>query len=213
MYKVVPISDLPGYKFGAGKWAIITPHVPSPPNTNTNNLAYKLMGASEYYSIVSTHATKGAADKACNKLQAFSIKKDVKEIDTSDKPYRLAITEKQARLIVDALDLYSRIGMGQLQEVAFVLRSNSFEDTIDFGILDKVTELLRKASSYWMNGSGGYHGIYSDKINDNFRVAWDLQQVIRYRLAWDRNPEGGIQVHFDEPMKTSLEELAVIKKV
>ena len=49
-------------------------------------------------------------------------------------------------------------------------------------------------------------------INDSFRVAWDLQQVIRYRLAWDRNPEGGIQVIFDEPLKSSQEPLACIKK-
>jgi len=54
---------------------------------------------------------------------------------------------------------------------------------------------------------------FSEKIHDVFRIAWDLQQVIRHRLAWDRNPKGGIQVSFDDPLKSSREPLASIKRI
>jgi hypothetical protein len=56
-----------------------------------------------------------------------------------------------------------------------------------------------------------YHGIFSDKIPDEARVAWDLHQVIRHRLSWDDQPEGGITVNFDTPMKYGKEELAIIE--
>ena len=41
-----------------------------------------------------------------------------------DQKYTLQLTEKQARIISEALDLFSRIGMGQLKEVVSVLRQN-----------------------------------------------------------------------------------------
>jgi hypothetical protein len=168
------------------------------------------------YTVVSTHPTKGSADKAYRKLMSqgrpHGFQEMVGEVD--NKPYHLAMTDRQAQVLVNALDLYSRIGMGQLTEVAHILRMNVIGNpggTVE--ALDAVERLTREAASCWMGGSGGYYGITSEKISDVFRVAWDLQQVIRYRLAWDRKPEGGIQVHFDDPIKTSSEELAVIKKV
>lgn len=215
MYKVIPVEDIPSYKADKYKWVIVTAFIHGIDTCE----AYKLKGEARgnWYKVVSKHPTKGAADKAYNKLfgkmNVVSSLKEENKIKENNKPYHLEMTERQAQIIINALELYSRIGMGQLQEVAYVLRSNSVPGFINFNALDKVESLTREASSYWMNFSGGYHGISSNKINDSFRVAWDLQQVIRYRLAWDRNPEGGIQVHFDEPYKTSKEDLAIIKKV
>lgn len=40
-----------------------------------------------------------------------------------------------------------------------------------------------------------------------------MNQVIRHRLAWDRNPKGGLQVFYDEPMSVSGKELACIQQV
>jgi hypothetical protein len=240
MYKVVPIEDIPSSypcKRDKYKWVIVEPYI----SGLDTCISYKLKNDARgiWHKIVSKHPTKGAADKAYNKLfgkkqlpkeeannkpstkgaadKAYNKlfgKKQLPKEEVNNKPYHLAMTERQAQVIINALELYSRIGMGQLQEITYVLRMNSVPGSIDFNALDKIADLTRKASSYWMKGSGGYHGISSDKINDSFRVAWDLQQVIRYRLAWDRNPDGGIQVNFDDPYKTSsVEDLAVIKKV
>jgi len=178
-------------------------------NNGTNPCLYTTTN-NECIRIVSTHPTKGSADKALNNILG-RIKNEPSE--QGNKPYQLFLTEKQAQVLVSALDLYSRIGMGQLSEVAYVLRMNALGNPNgQADVLAKVEDLTREAASYWMGGSGSYYGIFSEKINDSFRVAWDLQQVIRYRLAWDRNPEGGIQVIFDEPLKSSQEPLACIKK-
>jgi hypothetical protein len=223
MYRVLPVEDLPSYKIFPGPnsptWLVVTPYIPE---KEPKERAYKFRQSAsptreQWYIVVSSHPTKGAADRAYRKLMSqrpHGFREMLEEADVGDKPYHLAMTEKQAQVLVNALDLYSRIGMGQLTEVAHILRMTVVGNpsgTVD--ALDAVERLTREASSMWMGGSGGYYGITSEKISDVFRVAWDLQQVIRYRLAWDRKPEGGIQVHFDDPMKTSAEELAVIKKV
>lgn len=223
MYRVLPVEDLPSYNMFQGAniaaWLVVTPYIPE---KEPKERAYQLRPSAsptraQWYTVVSYHPTKGAADRAYRKLMSQrprGFREMLEEADVCDKPYHLAMTERQAQVLVNALDLYSRIGMGQLTEIAHILRMTVVgnpSDTVD--ALDAVERLTREASSMWMGGSGGYYGITSEKISDVFRVAWDLQQVIRYRLAWDRKPEGGIQVHFDDPMKTSAEELAVIKKV
>jgi hypothetical protein len=132
------------------------------------------------------------------------------------KRYTLHLTEKQARVIVNALDLYSRIGMGQLKEVAYVLRAQNIGAKTDAEIqehsdqINIIRDRLEALSRYWMNGPG-YHSIASQKISDVFRVAWDIQQVVRHRLAWDRNPKGDITVDFDNALKTSKEPLPQIE--
>lgn len=158
----------------------------------------------EFIHIRSDHSTKGSADKSFRKLkQQFNVPDN-----KSNKlyTYQLLLTPQQAKVIIAALDLYSRIGQGQLQEIAQVVRKN---DGIPTDRIDAVTSIAREAASTLMIN----FGIFSDKLNDVFRVAWDLQQVIRNRLAWDHKPTGGIQVDFDNPVRSSKEPLAVIQKL
>lgn len=162
--------------------------------------------------FISSHPTKGSADKALRKLkQSEPIQLPKEEYNT----YQLILSERQAITLVSALDLYSRIGMGQIEEIVQILKLNP-------GVLDEnnsckptrleaITELAKEAAECWMGRSGGYNGIFSEKIHDVFRISWDLQQVIRHRIAWDRKPTGGLQVDFDEPLKSSNEPLASIK--
>jgi len=50
-------------------------------------------------------------------------------------------------------------------------------------------------------------------VNNNAKIAYDLHQVIRHRLAWDENPEGDFwNVFFDTPMQVSDQPLAEINK-
>lgn len=60
---------------------------------------------------------------------------------------------------------------------------------------------------------GGYYSISSREISDNYRIAYDIQQVIRYRLAWDENPDGGFGFIYDKPIKYSNVELPVIEEI
>lgn len=124
--------------------------------------------------------------------------------------YCLTISEEQADIISRALDLYERVGgLGQIEVVAepWIFRR-------DANALELARRALDQAKLYLTGFEyGASYGIYSEGVPDEYRVAYDLQQVIRYRLAWDKTPEGGIGVWFDKPHRTGKVSLAKIEHV
>jgi hypothetical protein len=134
---------------------------------------------------------------------------------SSEQTLQLTLPASTAHIVVDALDLYSRVGLGQLDEISSLAR---------FGLLTNADgeppseDALYEAEAYLKQTkralfgfeSSASHGIFSPKVNDRFRTAWGVLKAIRHRLAWDRTPTGGIQVSFDEPMR---EECALGVKV
>ena len=127
--------------------------------------------------------------------------------------YQLTISEKQARVIISALDFFSRIGIGQLEEIlrhpqyANIIFNNNATYKVCKELLDEPKRLL---TNFPPNAS---YGIGNPEVHSDCTISYDLMQVIRHRLAWDNNPEGGIQVSFGKPMRFSNEEeLAKIKQ-
>lgn len=131
---------------------------------------------------------------------------------------RLELTGKQADVLVSALDLYSRILIGQFEEIAHLslvynvdmLPENMMERHHQFS--DELRKLKERLLAIPRNGS---FGIHSREVNDAARVAYDIQQVVRNALAWERTPEGGIGVNFDRPMQTGSQKLppaTILKK-
>jgi len=131
--------------------------------------------------------------------------------------YQLEITENQAQIIENALDFYSRIQMGQFDELISnfssplykdLLKNNPDYDKLKFYINELKKEILPELSI------NSFYSIGNKSRPDSSRISFDLIQVIRYRLSWDKYPEGGIGVNFDKPMKFSTtESLAKIKKI
>lgn len=119
--------------------------------------------------------------------------------------YRLTLSKSQAETLIRALDLYTRIGLGQLEEIAHMF---AFEISPDEK--DRLRAHLDQAKLVLGHPANGSHGINSIEVDDDFRAAYDIQQVVRHRLAWDKKPEGGIQVNFDEPRQTSDQPLPQI---
>ena len=104
---------------------------------------------------------------------------------------KLEITEKQAYLIMDALDLYSRIGMGQFDKIKGhpTIQNNIWDNHRDeyHDFADKELMIVRNKLfdiSYGLNGS---QGIHSTKIDDTNRLAFDIKQVIRHEF-WKCEP-------------------------
>jgi len=108
------------------------------------------------------------------------------------KKYMLELTETQALLVRDALDLYARIGLGQFEAVCDVFGRS---DEMLAGI-----HIAKKACGFPASGS---HGLHNAKVHDRFRQAWDICQVVRNKVAWERKPEGGLEVQFYKPHQTS----------
>jgi len=123
--------------------------------------------------------------------------------DKTNTRYRLTgITETHLRAIMKALDFTARVGMGQFREL-FDLVDSTFK--VRGPSRDEAEKLLFRARSIMMPDvpAGGYLGIRSQELPDHHRIGFDVHQVIRHRLAWDRNPKGDFMVDFDEPWRTS----------
>lgn len=100
-----------------------------------------------------------------------------------------------------ALELYARIGMGQLSDLeqhhAFMTRDYDYRkvrDLFDSIKSEVFTDLYR----------GQYYGIRHEGTHESSKEAYDIYQVIRHKLAWHRNPEGNNwNVMFDDPVRFS----------
>ena len=123
-------------------------------------------------------------------------------------------------MINTALELYSRIGMGQLEEILqhCVFPNEKKPDDEQMSFYEKREDARReleriKCALWALPHPHAYWSISSMEIHDSNRVAWDIQQVIRHRLAWDNEPNGGWTVQFDRPMRYGGQPLPRIERV
>lgn len=121
--------------------------------------------------------------------------------------YTLHLTEKQAAEISHACEILARLRMGQ---IGMALRELPLDKTMEYEQEQYVSNYLR---SLCRPGCS--------RIDV---AAWDLHQVIRHRLAWDRAYSKGIikpgeprrwpemsGVMYDEPMQLASEPLAEVR--
>lgn len=114
----------------------------------------------------------------------------------------LTVTNEQLRLIQEALDMYSRIGIGQMTVIkehptfeSLTKKRCTRDDKVDYefyhhqrAIADKYFTIGR--SQLWKYEDIGTHGnlgIYNENVDESCRVAYDLVQVIRHEF-WKANP-------------------------
>ena len=114
----------------------------------------------------------------------------------------LTVTNEQLSLIQEALDMYSRIGIGQLTVIkdhptfeSLLKRRSTRDGKVDYefyhhqrAIADKYFTIGR--SHLWEYEDIGTHGslgIYNEHVDESSRVAYDILQVIRHEF-WKANP-------------------------
>jgi len=125
--------------------------------------------------------------------------------------YKLTINKEQAEMLCKALDLFSRVGCGQFEEI---LRHPTIEKEVMLGKVRhagvKVArqELDRAKQLLTGHAPGVSTGITTaDEPN---QVAYDMFQVIRNRIAID-DDEHEFSVHKQEPMQWSDQPLPTIE--
>lgn len=101
------------------------------------------------------------------------------------------LNENHMGVLIQALDLYTRIGMGQFSEITHLF---IFNDQIES--MELLDDLKRKYTSL---KEGEYKGIGGRELEDKFKIAQDMHEVIRHRLAWTKNPEGDLFVNYSNP--------------
>ena len=97
---------------------------------------------------------------------------------------KLELTDKHARVLLAALDCYSRLQMGQLWALAEAIEgakgakaANGAPLPDAWQLREQYTdELTRRLFGYSPNAS---HGICSPHVPESAKVAYDLQCVIR----------------------------------
>lgn len=135
----------------------------------------------------------------------------------SNRLYTVTLTGYQLSLISMACDITSRAGIGQFRDAIWHMPTKEacpegFHET-----LDKIGKLL---SPYMIHGVDGWRsnlGIMSEDVKPRYRELFDLHQVIRHQLSWDRadgdKDASTFGVSFDEPWPTSDLPLIKISKL
>lgn len=115
----------------------------------------------------------------------------------------LKVNEDQLRLIQRALDFYSRIGIGQFNEIKnhptfkkHLYNEFKVDDKTDYNrfhsVRETVDDVLNVARNMLYNESGrnknGSWGVWNPKVDDSCRDAYDLVQVIRHEF-WKTDPD------------------------
>lgn len=123
--------------------------------------------------------------------------------------YKLTITKKQMEVIREAMEFYSRCGMGQLSDIRWICFPQSRRSDEADSLLDRVKEI------YTGLDSSQYHRLTSKEVDDKFRVAWDVNQVLRNQLSKESDPEKKYFSVWDyEPDRTSQKEpLPILEKL
>jgi hypothetical protein len=130
--------------------------------------------------------------------------------------YVLVVNDEQAEVLAKALDLFSRIGCGQIEEL---LRHPTIQKKL-YELIDSDKYLDTKNEAEILIGKlkkllVGFDLNASQSItiaHEPNRVAYDIFQVLRNRIAWFKRPAGGMEVDFHEPIKWSEQPLPEVKR-
>jgi hypothetical protein len=121
----------------------------------------------------------------------------------NEKMATLTVTKEQLRLIQDALDMYFRIGIGQMIVIKdhptfekTLRKKCTFNGEVDYAIYHE----QRKIADHFFtegrdtllldttHGVNGSYGIYNqENVHESSTVAYDLVQVIRHEF-WKADP-------------------------
>ena len=133
--------------------------------------------------------------------------------------YQIEVSEDQLAMLITATELLARMGMAQFTDVAdYAPGAHSDRKTPEAHINLKVA--LRHAEEVAKQGLSGSPGIAHDDVPMTSKRAWDMYQVLRHRLSWDRagNPSERdwktmSGVSFDDPMTKTGEPFAKIETI
>jgi hypothetical protein len=131
---------------------------------------------------------------------------------------KLEMSRERALLLSKACEVIARIGMCQFKDMVELLINDydyKFADEIENYLKTKIKpELSRHA----------YNSILSNKVPEEYQVAWELYQTIRREIAWfdkgmdwrsdQRDWNSMMGIKYDDPMKiTKLKDSFSIERI
>lgn len=124
--------------------------------------------------------------------------------------YVLTLTPEQARVVSRACELFTRLHVGQLNELSWELLDLASLGSKEYcERRDAAEPLLMEVRRLYFPDlilPGESYGVGHNVVSDR---AWDVHQVIRHAMAWHEHPGGGITVNFHAPFPAAGEELPI----
>ena len=116
------------------------------------------------------------------------------------KELSMSMSIEQGKILINALNLLSRISIGQIREIDTFFR---FRKPMEFKNQQEVEILVGqlKKAIFPELPDDGFISIAGKNASEEAQVAWEMLQSIRHTIAWDENPKGGMTVEYDIPMK------------
>lgn len=133
---------------------------------------------------------------------------------TNCTKYQLTLNSEQVNVLIQALDVFSRIGMGQLEIVAESLR-DQYQYSIPRNKLQTIEYCLDAAKQALGHDKNSSFGILSPDTPKCSKIAYDIQCVVRQAVAKTEN-HGNHSVWHGNPLHTvkdvPLAEIKVVHK-
>lgn len=113
---------------------------------------------------------------------------------------RVTLTPEQARIVVKALDFFSRIHIGQFNVIREQFWGKLEPEQVE--LCERFLQEARRLCFPELGSPNHSHGIAGCPSRAG-KIAWDVQQVIRQVESFGRIPDGGMTVNFDNPLFVS----------
>lgn len=125
--------------------------------------------------------------------------------DTDEEFMDIRVSLKHARAVSAALDLASRLGLGQINMIGEAVRMGDIPgyaspDTPALSFearerIDALAEALKQELGYPRNGS---YGIGSQNVPEGTKLAWEVKKVIDQAIAYHMDPSPSFKgVNYD----------------
>lgn len=126
--------------------------------------------------------------------------------------YNLKVSKNQAKVISEAVELYTRLHIGQIDQLDsfFLDRTHTLVDPAALDILRKAYQTI-KTRLFPELVKNSYHSIRSYVVPEKAKIAYDIVQVINHKLSLDSYPNGNYSVYSQDPIQCSKEELSKIE--
>ncbi|WP_031574731.1 hypothetical protein [Acidithiobacillus thiooxidans] len=106
----------------------------------------------------------------------------------------LFLTVAQANVVAEALEIYARLGLGQIETITELFNEGYIPVNTESGTVDRspVSQQIAEHCSAMKDHMGfsphGHHGITDRVVSEAAKNAYEVECVLRKSLALDRDP-------------------------
>jgi len=148
---------------------------------------------------------------------------EMENILTHNKSDILVFTESQLSVLSHALNCYTRFGIKQYGIFLENIKpTNSKSGMLSLSQTWLLQDIIRNFENFTLPQNGSL-GIYQDVVFEEYKIAYEMHQVFRYKISWAKSeysPEERhkyfkehMTVNYDEPMSITKEDMIYCEEI